>query len=207
MCLHRKLIVTALAAATLFASIATSAPARNFSVTNRNIRVQFEPVKFNESHGQMSCRVTLEGSFHCATISKVIGALIGFISRATSDFCRNTGFQSAMAFKQETLPWHISYEGFRGRLPAAIVMLLLSNVGVTVQFPIFGPCPYSANFEMFMSGPAGGGVNEGNAMLRPDESRAYRSARPECPDIVFATNPPEPITLLGTTIGIRVRLT
>jgi hypothetical protein len=208
--LHTKLIVTALAATALFASIAASASARNISLTNRNIRVVFDPLRFQSSLATISCRVTMEGSFHCATISKVLNALVGYISRATSDLstCRATGFGLAGSVLQETLPWHISYEGFRGRLPEAIGILLLRNVGFRIlNVPFVGNCDYLANPEGFVSGPRDGGINEGNASIRPDESRSFSSRTGGCPTGSFATSAAVPVTLLGNTTAIRARLT
>jgi hypothetical protein len=210
--LHTKLIVTALAATALFASLAASASARNISITNRNIRVQFEPLVFVNSTANVSCRVTLEGSFHCATISKVNRALVGFISRATSDLptCRSSSFTLAGSVRQETLPWHLTYLGFIGRLPNAIVILLLENAGFDIlRVPLLGTCSYTARAEGFVSGPGGRGgtgISEGNANITPDESRRIRSSTGGCPEGSFSSRV-TPVTLLGNTTAIRARLT
>jgi hypothetical protein len=207
--LHTKLIVTALAATALFASLAASATARNISITNRNIRVVFEPLAFNSEVARVSCRVTMEGSFHCATISKVNRALIGYISRATSDAgtCRSSAFSITGVVRQETLPWHLTYLGFRERLPAAILILLLENAGFLLRnVPFLGRCDYIVRADAFVNGPLGGGINEGNAHVKPNEATRYRSATGGCPEGTFSS-PLRPVTLLGTTVGIRARLT
>jgi hypothetical protein len=207
--LHRKLIITTLAATALFASLAASASARNISITNRNIRVAFEPLVFNSELARTSCRVTMEGSFHCATISKVNRALIGYISRATSDqgTCRSSAFSLTLVVRQETLPWHLTYLGFRGRLPAAILILLLENAGFLLRnVPLIGRCDYILRADLFVNGPLGGGINEGNANVAPNEATRYRSVTGGCPEFTFVGRL-TPVTLLGTTTAIRARLT
>jgi hypothetical protein len=59
--------------------------------------------------------VSLEGSFHSATMRKSEGALIGAITRGIvkGDTC----FAGRATLLQETLPWHVTYEAFDGRLP------------------------------------------------------------------------------------------
>jgi hypothetical protein len=207
--LHRKHIITALAATALFASLAATAPARNISLTNRNIRVTFNPIIFNNEVARVSCRVTVEGSFHCATISKVDRALIGYISRATieQETCRSSSFALAGRVRQATLPWHLAYLGFRGRLPEAIEIDLVENAGFEMNnVPLIGTCNYSATADLFVGGPTGGAINEGNASARMNEATRQRSETSGCPEGTFATTT-APITLLGTTTGIRLRLT
>jgi hypothetical protein len=206
--LHTKVIITTIAAAALFASLAATAPARNISLTNRNIRVTFEPILFNSSTATVSCRVTVEGSFHSATISKVNRALIGYISRATTDqgTCRSSSFSITGRVRQETLPWHLTYLGFRERLPAAIEIDLVEGLSFEADnIPLIGTCRYTLRADVFVGGPAGGPINEGNASVRFNEATRYRSET-GCPEHSFTTTA-TPITLLGTTTGIRLRLT
>jgi hypothetical protein len=207
--LHTKLIITALAATALFASLAASATARNISITNRNIRVAFEPLVFNSNIARISCRVTMEGSFHCATISKVNRALIGYISRATSqeETCVSSSFAIRGRAMTETLPWHLTYLGFRGRLPEAILILLLENATFLLNnVPLIGNCRYVARADAFVTGPGGGGINEGNANVAPNELTEYSSENTNCPRGRFFSVR-TPVTLLGTTTAIRARLT
>jgi hypothetical protein len=86
-----------------------------------------------------SCPITLEGSFHSATISKVANALIGHVSRASIGACSTEGRASILA---ETLPWHVRYRGFTGTLPT-ISGVGLSIVGMAwriTRIPLFGEC-------------------------------------------------------------------
>jgi hypothetical protein len=84
------------------------------------------------------CHLTLEGSFHSATISKVSGALVGFITRGSI----NTGacLTNDATLLAETLPWHITYSGFNGTLPAPEPKFAISGFSVRVTAPLFGPC-------------------------------------------------------------------
>jgi hypothetical protein len=64
----------------------------------------------------VNCPVTLEGSLHSAAVSKVSGALIGYITSAQvgqAVLCEG-GTATALT---ETLPWHIRYDSFTGTLP------------------------------------------------------------------------------------------
>jgi len=58
----------------------------------------------------------LEGSLHSSTIAKVIGALIGYITRASVAEAACTGGRASVS--QELLPWREQYDGFEGTLPA-----------------------------------------------------------------------------------------
>jgi hypothetical protein len=76
--------------------------------------------------GAIRCPLTMEGSFHSATFAKVIGALIGQITRSTSVAGACSG--GSLTINQEALPWHLRYRGFRGVLPT-IIGIDLSIIG------------------------------------------------------------------------------
>jgi hypothetical protein len=63
----------------------------------------------------VSCPVTLEGTVHTWTISKISGLLIGYITRAISGETSCPGGTARML--TETLPWHTQYVAFTGTLP------------------------------------------------------------------------------------------
>ncbi|HEU4721168.1 MAG TPA: hypothetical protein VFS59_07365 [Gemmatimonadaceae bacterium] len=98
-----------------------AASARDMSVSNSNIRVTWSSFEFETAVTTARCQLTLEGSYHRGTISKVRGTLIASISRATvkTESCTNARPTT------EGLPWHITYEGFRGTLPSMTEVLLL----------------------------------------------------------------------------------
>jgi hypothetical protein len=120
-----KLGLTALAAALLLSAALSTASARNLSVSNRNIRVTWSSLEYRSPVATIRCRVTIEGSFHSATIPKVERTLVGYITRAVvaTENCTNAKVTA------EGLPWHITYESFTGTLPRIeTVRLLLRNI-------------------------------------------------------------------------------
>jgi hypothetical protein len=136
----------AFTAALLLASAVATTSARNLSVSNQNIRVTWRSLEF-VGGATIVCQVTLEGSFHTTTIAKVARTLIGAITRVKVKRPCNGGEAWAangldvhprLGRLNNTLPWHITYEGFEGRLPnIENVLLLLSRFRFKVQAPIF----------------------------------------------------------------------
>jgi hypothetical protein len=143
-----KLSLTALLAALTLASALSTASARSLSTTSQTIRVVWAPLQFGNGFTQIRCNVTLEGSLHTRTIGKVLNSLIGYITRAnvTQSTCRDAigGRANAIPWNGtevilgatigQSLPWHITYEGFTGTLPnitGTIVLLrgLRFNLG------------------------------------------------------------------------------
>ncbi len=128
-----KLCFTALTAAALLASAVATTSARNLSVSNQRFRVQWQELQFNGG-AIIECHVTLEGSFHYRTIVKRERALIGYITAATVRRpCRGgeawaangTESHPRLGRLANTLPWHVTYEGFVGALPNINEILLL----------------------------------------------------------------------------------
>jgi hypothetical protein len=129
-----KLVLTALAAALLLASAVSSASARSLRVTSQLFRVTWSRLEFinTETGVTIRCQVTLEGSFHSATIAKVERALIGAITRATVKEASCTNGRARP--NNETLPWHVTYENFAGTLPnITAVGLLLSRISFNLE--------------------------------------------------------------------------
>jgi hypothetical protein len=204
-----KPVVTAVAAMALLASFVTSAAARNFSLSNRNIRVVFEPLTTVNSMPTIRCRLTLEGSFHCATISKVANALLGYISRASFDqpTCRDATGSEAFEVVQTSLPWHIRYVSFSGTLPRVKLRIKFNEISFTLlNVPLIGTCRYTGSADLIVTGPAGGEITEGNAAMAMEEGSLIPTETFGCNSMKWGTLP-TPVTLLGTTIGVRIRLT
>lgn len=109
-------------------AFAASASARNLSITvEQRFDVKWARLSFsNPGLGvRVTCPVTLEGSFHSATIVKRIGSLIGYITGANA---REEACEGGIGHaNRETLPWHVTYEGFRGTLPniTGVTLLLI----------------------------------------------------------------------------------
>jgi hypothetical protein len=151
-----KLVFAGLAAALAMSLGVTTASANRLSLSHGNLwQVIWNPLAFKGAGITIaSCPVTLEGSFHSATINKVIGALIGFISRASVGGCSTEGRASVL---QESLPWHIRYGGFVGTLPLIEgVRLQLINASFRItRIPLFGECLARTTAERPAIGIAG----------------------------------------------------
>jgi len=133
--MHTKALA-ALCAAIATAVIAldiSTVTARNLSLSNQNIRVTFNNLEFSPGFGEPStCRVTLEGSFHNRTSAKVAGSLIGYLTRVTTGQCS----PNQVTILTATLPWHVRYQAFSGRLPD-ISLILAKVFGESLRV---GPC-------------------------------------------------------------------
>jgi hypothetical protein len=208
---YLKVFVGTITATALVASLASSATARNFSISNRNIRTVFAPLQFASpgANFTISCNVTLEGTFHANTIAKVVNSLIGYITRGTFDTpnCRESGGGVGRASIQTPLPWHIRYTGFIGTLPSVRVRLQLIHATFRILGLPFGlSCDYLASPFLIVEGPGlGDPITAGNAFLRAEEAQGFSSlTSPFCAQVSFVGR--GAVTLLGTTTPITVRL-
>jgi hypothetical protein len=115
-----KLSLTGLVAALLLSVTVGAASARNLSISNTNARITWSRLEF-VAPITARCQITLEGSFHARTAAKVVGSLVGSVTRATvkTESCTNGRVVAS------NVPWHITYEGFRGTLPNISDVLLL----------------------------------------------------------------------------------
>jgi hypothetical protein len=118
-----KLIMTALTAAVVLGALVGTATAQRFEITNTSIRATFPALRFlgTEPFGgtlEITCPVTMEGTFHSRTIAKEFERLLGYITRAivNQNSCAEGGL-TGVTILQERLPWHIRYESFTGTLP------------------------------------------------------------------------------------------
>jgi hypothetical protein len=116
-----KLVVAGLAAALAFGALSSTSSANRIALSGRQWRATWNKLRY-VGFVTIECHVTIEGSFHSRTLSKVLEALIGYVTRATVDSTNCTG-GSARALT-ETLPWHIRYGGFTGTLPKIETILL-----------------------------------------------------------------------------------
>jgi len=107
-------ILIALTSATLtLAALTTTASANHLSSSTQTFRTTWSVFEFAGGFASLKCSLTLEGSLHSRTIAKVLGTLIGSITRASIGPCQ-TGSATVLT---ATLPWHIRYNGFTGVLP------------------------------------------------------------------------------------------
>jgi len=206
---HIKVGLTALVSALLLASALTTASARNLEVSNQRFRVTWSAIEFrNEFLFVVRCRVTFEGSFHSRTIPKVDRLLIGSITRIAikEESCGGGTIRPV-----QPPPWHVTYEGFTGRLPNIETLRLLLQ---RFQFQItvlgiickYGTAVDNLTFSAVMNAAAEltnlvplTGRNIAH-MLEGDVRQCPATAT------LIASNQDGIVTLLNTTTRIMVRL-
>ena len=213
-----KLLTAAIAAALLLATAVAGASANRLSVSNRNIRITWSPLELG-SGGLfiLRCSVTLEGSFHSATIAKVRGELIGLISRANvarpcsgGNAWTHDGIERLeRVVLPNSLPWHVTYEAFEGRLPTIeAVRILLRRLRFSIEIPILGCL---ANYGAASDNPTGRAVLNaaGQVTSLAVAGAIARVTRTEgsanCPAIGEFQGTGR-VTLLGNTTAIVIRL-
>jgi hypothetical protein len=150
--LSRLTLVLGVAVIVLGAHVA-SASARRFVISNPSWRTTWNIMTFSAAGAEISCRVTLEGSFHSSTIEKVVGSLVGYVTRATvhTEGC----ISGRVIILQERLPWHVRYASFSGTLPD-ITTIRANVIGAAFRFVSFLEClsistaanPVTATFNL-----------------------------------------------------------
>jgi len=187
--------------------LASAASARNLEVSNQNFRVSWSRMEFQTSLVTVRCQVTLEGSMHSRTIPKVERLLIGAITRIHFKEESCTGGTSR---PEKPPPWHISYEGFTGRLPNIATVRFLSS---RWQFSIisFGvTCKYGTSItnitgSLFVNG-AGEATNEQPLTGRNIAELLEGGGLCPANGTMVAAATDGGITVLNSTERIRVRL-
>lgn len=110
-----RTLLAVMSATVLIGSLATTASARSFSLSDQRFRVTFASFEVSGLFGTaFRCTLTLEGSLHARTLAKTVNSLLGYITRAARGAC-SSGTSTILT---ETLPWHIQYRGFAGMLPS-----------------------------------------------------------------------------------------
>ena len=115
----RHTALTALLATAALGLIITTATAGRLSFSNQNFRAVWTSLQFETQSriGRVLCPVTFEGSFHNRSIVKRLGDLVGYITRAIVQGEAPPCIGGTATVLTETLPWHITYNGFDGTLP------------------------------------------------------------------------------------------
>jgi len=108
-----KLSLVAVIMSVLFGALVSTASAGRLEFSIGSTRINFASLEFLMPGATTRCKVTLEGSFHSRTLAKVLGSLIGFVTRADLGPCAS----GTATILRETLPWHIRYSGFSNPLP------------------------------------------------------------------------------------------
>jgi hypothetical protein len=135
----RVLLAALIAACALSAAVGT-ANARRFALSEQRIRAAWEtltPFVFTSESRRVRCPITLEGSFHSRTLSKVSGQLVGYITSAVLKrpcqagevWLQNGTERFPDGRTPSTLPWHVRYDSFAGTLPI-IERIRIQVIGV-----------------------------------------------------------------------------
>jgi hypothetical protein len=145
-----RLALAGLAATLLMAFALGSASAGRLSFSSQTFRITWSSFEFFGEGGveaTVRCPLTLEGSFHSRTTSKVFGLLIGYVNRATvSPRERCTG--GAATILTATLPWHVNYDSFSGTLPnLTSVGFRIRKTAILVEVGLGTTCLYQEGGE------------------------------------------------------------
>jgi hypothetical protein len=132
---HSRLALATLAAALLLSLAVGSASARRFTFSTTRWTAIWERAEpftvFSPGNlfEPIRCPMTISGTFHSRTISKVSGQLIGYIDRATIDTAACVG--GTLRIIAAKLPWHVRYDSFTGTLPRiGAIQIQFINMGV-----------------------------------------------------------------------------
>lgn len=203
-----KLLLAALTAALMLGALLSTASATRIATSNQNFTATWAKLRFiGGLFGNVECAVTIEGSFHSRTITKMLELLVGYVTRATVAETRCTG-GSARALAS-TLPWHIRYNGFSGTLPN-ITQIHLRIVGAGFLVQVGGvPCLYLSSANSPMRGWVNRSTTTGEATsIRVDETAAIpkSSGSGICPGTGRLEGITNSLTLQGNTTKITVTL-
>jgi hypothetical protein len=204
-----RLTSCVLAAGLLLLAVVSGANARRFQISNQLIRLDFiSSLGTSAVEWEWSCHITLEGSFHSRTFSKVSGQLIGYITRTTRD-SRSCLYRNATEARllDATLPWHIRFDSFTETLPSirfirlqfiGVAWLVLS-AGVSCLYRSTVSRPLTGFFERELT-------NSRIKRLRLEEAEQipYESG-PLCPSEQKLAGIAE-VYVLNTTTSITVQL-
>jgi len=120
-----KLLFTVIGAAVLLGALVTSASARNIRTSSVDHRATWTRMDFAGGFGTIECEVVLEGRYNETTFVKGLSFLLGYITAGNVSRCARGG----MTINRGSLPWHIQYTRFTGRLPL-ITGLIVIFLGV-----------------------------------------------------------------------------
>ncbi len=112
-----KLILAGLATAAVL-WLAANADARNFRISIRPIRSTWTALRFVAGTNTVTCHVTMEGSFAESTAGKTIRILLARFNRVSLNTCSG----GSATLLTATLPWHLRYHAFIGRLPFILII-------------------------------------------------------------------------------------
>jgi hypothetical protein len=107
-----KLLLATLSATIMLAALVGMASASRFALSSQSFRITWASLEFIGPFNIafIRCPVTMEGSFHSSTLSKVLESLIGYVTSVAIATAACTG-GSALVLTTN-LPWILRYNGF-----------------------------------------------------------------------------------------------
>jgi hypothetical protein len=228
--IRSRLSLVALLAVAALAAAVGIAGARRIEFSEQHIRAvwgEAEPAGFIDSGGNYNirCQLSLEGSFHSRTLSKVCGQLIGYITQAQAPFTCAGGEiavlngnerNHANVVSENTLPWHVRYDSFTGTLPN-IAGIRIQIIGAAILYWITTPfiattCLYKSEIARPLFAILEVGAGGVITAMRFEETFSFllfaRLGAPEifCPSGAKITKRTTSFTVQGGTSRITVRL-
>lgn len=131
-----RLLGVAVGFAAALCALSASASARNLSVTETVFTGGWSRVNLAGGFGTVECEMVMGGALHARTFAKAARRLIGAdLIGPTIPRCARGG----ASVLRETLPWHIRYESFGGRLPnISSIGTEVIGVSLRIREPAFG---------------------------------------------------------------------
>jgi len=160
----------------------SAASANRLSYSNQAFRIIWTSLTFSESGGNfpITCPVTLEGSFHSATMTKTREQLVAFITRAEVNNLGCTEGQATIL--SETLPWHVTYQSFSGSLPSITgVRHYLIGAAFQIEPGLGIICLARSSVRTPAAGNAAREAGGNITSLTPDPSLAIPVTGTNCP--------------------------
>jgi len=195
-----------LAAALTMALAVGLASAGRLSYSSQTFRIVWASLTFSESGGNfpITCPVTLEGSFHSATLQKVLNATVAQITRAiVNDPACSEGHATILG---ESLPWDVTYQSFTGTLPNINgVRHKLINAAFQIEPGLGIVCLAQASNTFPAAGDANRDARGNITSLTPDSSLAIPVTGTACPTAGIFSGSGE-VFVQGTTSRVRLSL-
>jgi hypothetical protein len=209
-------IISACATILTLAVAVGGASANRIARNNQFWRAVWTPVTLKENAfgATIRCNMTLEGSFHSRTVSKVVRSLVGYVTRAIGqrpctggEFWIYNGVEVLGATTlPNSLPWHMQYGSFSGTLPN-ITRIRWRIIGFRKLVSAFGfaSCIYTSKEAEPLIFNAERNTATGEiTSVTAEEGVSIVSETAGCPS--FRLSGPSTFTLLGTTTKIIVTL-
>jgi hypothetical protein len=144
-----KFMLAAAVAAAVLGAIVSTTSANRIAISEQTFRATWSRIRFI-GFAMIDCHLTIEGSFHSRTGSKIAENLVGYITRSMLAETQCTGGSARIL--AETLPFHIRYGGFEGTLPT-ITGFTLKIIGSKFLVQVAGIAPAKCLYTSSATSP------------------------------------------------------